>query len=96
MEYISEQLNALGGYYDVQLQPWEGLSQQYGEISFTVNGAVYDAKVVEFSSNVTATDVPLVVVPNLGCDAVSKSIFSFSAPGTEPAYAHGLELKLTQ
>ncbi|CAG9940621.1 unnamed protein product [Clonostachys rosea f. rosea IK726] len=69
VEYISEQLNALGGYYDVQLQPWEGLSQQYGEISFTVNGAVYDAKVVEFSSNVTATDVPLVVVPNLGCDA---------------------------
>jgi carboxypeptidase Q len=90
VEYISEQLNALGGYYDVQLQPWEGLSQQYGEISFTVNGAVYDAKVVEFSSNVTATDVPLVVVPNLGCDAVSKSIFSFSAPGTEPAYAQGL------
>ncbi|CAH0039491.1 unnamed protein product [Clonostachys solani] len=68
VEYISEQLNALGGYYDVQLQPWEGYSQQYGEISFTVNGVVYEAQVVEYSSNLTATDVPLAVVPNFGCD----------------------------
>ncbi|VUC24691.1 unnamed protein product [Clonostachys rosea] len=69
VEYITEQLNALDGYYDVELQPWEGYTQTYEEISFTVNGVVYEAQVVEYSSNLTATDVPLVVVPNLGCDA---------------------------
>lgn len=71
VEYLTSQLAALGDYYDIEVQPWQGEVQQSGEISFTVNAVEYEVQVVEFSPNGSVTNAPLIPVPNLGCDAVS-------------------------
>ncbi|KAI9167278.1 putative leucine aminopeptidase 2 [Paramyrothecium foliicola] len=68
VKYLEEQLGALGDYYDVEVQPWQGFVQQSGLVSFIVNSKEYEAQVVEFSPNGTVNG-PLIPVPNLGCDA---------------------------
>jgi carboxypeptidase Q len=70
VEYITSQLAALGDYYTVEVQPWEGFTQQFGEAFFSVNGVEYETQVVEFSPNATVPEAPVAIVPNLGCDAV--------------------------
>jgi carboxypeptidase Q len=69
VEYIVSQLEALGDYYAVEVQPWSGLTQTSGDIVFSVNGKTYEAAEIEFSTNATIVETPLVVVPNLGCEA---------------------------
>ncbi|KAH7305047.1 hypothetical protein B0I35DRAFT_484226 [Stachybotrys elegans] len=69
IEYITSQLAALGDYYSVEVQPWTGATQQFGEIAFSVNGVEYEAADVEFSPNATISEAPLSIVPNVGCEA---------------------------
>jgi hypothetical protein len=70
--YLYNQLTspALRGYYNVTLQPWQGVIQLSGTGSLFANGANKSVTVAQFSpsTNVTAA---IVVVNGLGCNAVS-------------------------
>lgn len=69
--YLYNQLTspALGGYYNVTLQPWKGVIQLSGTGSLFANGANKSVTVAQFSpsANVTAS---IAVVNNLGCNVV--------------------------
>ncbi|KFA53805.1 hypothetical protein S40293_01704 [Stachybotrys chartarum IBT 40293] len=67
IDYIVEQLEALGDYYSIEVQPWNGQIQQSGEMSLFIDGVEYESQVVEFSSNASVADAPLVAVADLGC-----------------------------
>jgi hypothetical protein len=69
---LSDELAALGDYYDVEIQPWTGQVQSSGEALFVVNGKEYESQVIEFSPSGDITGVPLVPVANLGCEAVRR------------------------
>ncbi|KAF2432218.1 Zn-dependent exopeptidase [Tothia fuscella] len=68
--YLYNQLTspALGGYYNVTIQPWQGVVQVSGVGSFSTNNAIKNVTVAQFSpsGNVTST---IVAVSNLGCNA---------------------------
>jgi hypothetical protein len=71
--YLYNQLTspALGGYYNVTLQPWQGIIQLSGLGSFSANGANKSVTVAQFSPSTTVT-AQVVIVSDLGCNAVSK------------------------
>lgn len=70
MKYLVEQLEALDGYYNVELDPFQYTLQQ--ELAnFSVNGVDYTSAGLEYSAEISIEGVPLVLVANLGCTAVS-------------------------
>jgi carboxypeptidase Q len=71
IEYIKTQLEALDGYYSVEVQPWSGLTPLSKKSTFSVNGVEYESLAIEYSTNASLTNVPLVPVANFGCNAVS-------------------------
>lgn len=71
IKYIVDQLEALGGYYDVVLEPFNTTLQLSGNGSLTVNGVLYETTVLDFSPSVSVPNATIVPVANLGCDAVS-------------------------
>lgn len=73
INYIYDTLNALDGYYDVELQPFDTLVQESGDFAFSVGDQAYETAEMEFSPSGDVT-APLVVVNNLGCEAVSKTL----------------------
>lgn len=73
INWLKTELESLGGYYDVSLQEFFTVVMVSGAINtFTVDGEAVEALLFDFSGsgNVTA---PLVVVNNLGCEAVSAT-----------------------
>lgn len=71
VEYLVEQLEALDGYYNVELDPFQYTLQQ-GVANFSVNGVNYSSAGLEYSAEISVEGVPLVPVANLGCSAVSS------------------------
>jgi carboxypeptidase Q len=67
VNYLVEQLTALN-YYDVEVQPFTVPS---ASATLSVNGQTYEVAPMTFTS-AGSPEGPLVVVANLGCDAVSK------------------------
>lgn len=70
VNYIYNTLTALGDYYDVQKQEWSSLIQTEGNATFSANDVPLQADVLSYSPSGDVT-APLVLVNNLGCDAVS-------------------------
>lgn len=70
VKYLVQELEALGGYYKIELQEFWNWVQISADFNLTVDGESVDAGVFDFSAsgNVTA---PIVVVDNLGCEPVS-------------------------
>lgn len=68
VKYLVEQLEALGGYYNVELDPFQYTLQQ-GVSNFSVNGVDYSSAGLEYSAEISIEGVPLVPVANLGCSA---------------------------
>lgn len=71
MSYLVDQLEALDGYYNVELDPFQYTLQQ-GLANFSVNGVAYDSAGLEYSAEISVEGLPLVPVANLGCSAVSS------------------------
>ncbi|KAL9596581.1 MAG: hypothetical protein Q9219_005708 [cf. Caloplaca sp. 3 TL-2023] len=67
VNYLYDQVSALGGYYNVEFQPFVELYTA-GNASVKVNGADQDARLFTYSPSGTFSE-PLVAVANLGCDA---------------------------
>jgi hypothetical protein len=70
VKYLKKTLESLDGYYKVELQPFSSPVQINGTFALTVDGTTTESGAMEYSpsGNVSA---PLVVVSNLGCEAVS-------------------------
>ncbi|KAI5861187.1 Zn-dependent exopeptidase [Durotheca rogersii] len=69
VDYIAETLEALGDYYNVTRQPFTTEATIGSETSLFVDGEELAAGSFSFGNNGTWTDIPLVNVANLGCDA---------------------------
>lgn len=76
VKYLVEQLEALDGYYNVELDPFEYTLQQ-GVSNFSVNGVNYSSAGLEYSAEISVEGIPLVPVADLGCSAVSFNIRSW-------------------
>jgi len=74
--YLYQQLTApeLRGYYNVTLQPWQGVVQLSAEGSLFLDKTNTSIVVAEFSPS-GKFSAPLAVAGNLGCNAVSSFIF---------------------
>jgi hypothetical protein len=73
VRYLYSQLThpSLGGYYNVTLQPWEGLIQEKGSVDFFANNVNTSSIVAQFSPSTSGTITrPIVLVNNLGCNTV--------------------------
>jgi len=68
--YIKKELEALDGYYKVELQPFQTLIMINGTGSLFVDGVDANAGLMEFSPSGEA-NAPIIVVNNVGCEAVS-------------------------
>jgi hypothetical protein len=66
---LVDQLEALDGYFNVELDPFQYTLQQ-GVSNFSVNGVNYSSAGLEYSAEISVEGVPLVPVANLGCSAV--------------------------
>jgi carboxypeptidase Q len=64
--YIKKELEALDGYYKVELQPFTTLTQISGSANLTINNQTYSPGLMEYSPSGEVT-ASLVVVSNLGC-----------------------------
>ncbi|KAI0885462.1 Zn-dependent exopeptidase [Annulohypoxylon maeteangense] len=70
VQYFSDQLSALGDYYDIKLQDFTTEVTLATHAELSVGGKTLEAGGFSFGKNGTWTDVPLVTVANLGCNAV--------------------------
>lgn len=68
VNYLYDQVTALGGYYDVEIQPFVELYSR-GSATATVSGQALDAGIFTYSPAGKFTE-QLVAVANFGCDAV--------------------------
>lgn len=66
-----DQLEALDGYYDVVLQPFNATLMLSASANLTANGGNYSAEALSYSSSVLLINTAVVPVSNLGCSAVS-------------------------
>ncbi|KAH7025986.1 uncharacterized protein B0I36DRAFT_152300 [Microdochium trichocladiopsis] len=69
VQYITETLQSLGDYYTLEYQEVRTPATISSTSNLSVNGAEVEANILEFSNNGTWTDVPVVVVAELGCVA---------------------------
>ncbi|KAF2264264.1 Zn-dependent exopeptidase [Lojkania enalia] len=67
VKFLKKELESLGGYYTVKLQPFSSLVQSNGSYALAIDGTTMESGAMEYSpsGNVSA---PLVVVSNFGCD----------------------------
>ncbi len=72
VNYLYDQVAALGGYYDVKFQPFVE-TYSAGNATVKVAGADQDAQLFTYSPSGKFTE-PLVAVANFGCNAVRKPI----------------------
>ena len=77
MNYLYDQISALGGYYDVEFQPFVELYTA-GSASIKANGEDQGAALFTYSPSGKFSK-PLVNVANLGCDAVNQICKSSTA-----------------
>ncbi|KAL8716794.1 MAG: hypothetical protein Q9225_005899, partial [Loekoesia sp. 1 TL-2023] len=68
VNYLYDQTTSLGGYYNVEFQPFVELYTA-GNATVKVNGADQGAQLFTYSPSGTFSE-PLVAVANLGCNAV--------------------------
>jgi carboxypeptidase Q len=68
VNYIKKELEALDGYYKVELQPFTTLVQLNGTADLSIGNQTYNPGLMEYSPSGEVT-APLVVVSNLGCSA---------------------------
>ncbi len=68
LDYIQDQLEALDGYYDVQVQPFVE-PYSYGNARCAVNDVLQKVTAIAYSPSGNITG-PVVVVKNSGCNAV--------------------------
>lgn len=79
VKYLVEQLEALDGYYNVELDPFQYTLQQ-GVSNFSVNGVTYSSAGLEYSPEISIEGLPVVPVANLGCSAVWSPSRSENVP----------------
>jgi hypothetical protein len=72
VKYILDQFRPLGSYYNVTTQPFQVRLQTAGTAAFAINGAKQATGTVGYSPSGNLTG-NVVVVENLGCNAVSIS-----------------------
>lgn len=72
VKYIVDQLEALGDFYDVVLQPFNATVVVRGSASLVLNGVNYSTQALEYSNSISLADTAVVPVSNLGCSAVSQ------------------------
>ena len=75
--YLYNQLTALGGYYNVSLQPWTARIWRNGSAVLIVNGKNISAVVAQYSPS-GGLRTGLVLVNNSGCNSVSQCDTSFT------------------
>ena len=68
VEYLKENLEALDGYYDIQLQPFNALYAT-GNASLSVSEEDQNAFLFSFSPS-GSIEAPFVVVNDVGCNSV--------------------------
>ena len=69
VKYLQETLEALDGYYDIQLQPFNALYAT-GNASLFINEEDQSAFLFSFSPS-GSVEAPFVVVNDVGCNSVS-------------------------
>lgn len=74
VKYIKDQLEALDGYYDVVLQPFNTTLFVSGNATLVVNGVNYSSIPIDYSASISLANKTVVPVANLGCSAVSNAI----------------------
>lgn len=70
IQYIVDQLEALGGYYDIVIQPFDEVLQLSSFASLVANAVNYSTSALAWSPNVSLVDTPIVAVANSGCSQV--------------------------
>lgn len=74
VKWLKRELESLDGYYDVELQEFWNYVMLSGKInSFSVGNASVNASLFDFSASTVAT-APLVIVNNVGCEAVRSPV----------------------
>lgn len=68
VKYLQESLEALDGYYDIQLQPFSALYAS-GNASLSIDDEDQNAFLFSFSPS-ASVEAPFVVVNDVGCNAV--------------------------
>ncbi|KAH9906735.1 Zn-dependent exopeptidase [Xylariomycetidae sp. FL2044] len=69
VKYFQDELSSLGDYYNIELQEFSTEVTAQSQEALSIGGQTFEAGTFSFSNNGTWTDVPLVTVANLGCDA---------------------------
>lgn len=70
LDYIVEQLETLGDYYEIVRQPWNTTIQVFSEGSLKVNSVAVPANPMDNTKNGTFAGLPLVWVNSYGCNGV--------------------------
>lgn len=71
MAYIVEKLEALGGYYEIEKQPYSTYIEFFNEAALTIDGNATDTeRAFQFSKNATLEGLELVWVNSYGCNGV--------------------------
>jgi hypothetical protein len=68
---IVKKLEALGGYYSIEKQPFNTSLQVLAEANLTVSGTPIAALPMSYTKNGTLTGLPLIFVNSYGCNSVS-------------------------
>ncbi|KXJ90909.1 hypothetical protein Micbo1qcDRAFT_234176 [Microdochium bolleyi] len=71
VQYIAQTLGALGDYYTLEYQDVRTPATISSSSSLTIGGQTIEAGGLEFSNNGTWTDLPVVPVAALGCEAAN-------------------------
>ena len=72
VKYLQESLEALEGYYDIQLQPFSALYAS-GNASLSIDDEDQNAFLFSFSPS-ASIKAPFVVVNDVGCNSVGSHI----------------------
>lgn len=80
IQYIVDQLEALGGYYDIVIQPFDEVLQLSSFASLVANAANYSVSALAWSPNASLVDTPIVAVANSGCSQVGNHLLDATTP----------------
>lgn len=82
VSYIVEQLEALGDYYDIVLQPFSTEVVVKDSASLVLNGVNYSTQALGYSNSISLVDTAVVPVSDVGCSAVSEPCTLYTEPVT--------------
>lgn len=94
VQYIVDQLEALDGYYNVELQPFNTTLQVDSAVTFVSTIGNFTSEAFTYSSSVSLTDTAIVPVSNLGCSAVGNTVMNHDTPGSRYLTVFEANIKL--